>query len=319
MAADLVAIDVFGDAAREADLVDRAAQFERVEPQQPGAPGLGRTARHRREQAVGHERGERAGLRLVEHVARRERQSRLRRDAPTRVFDADDAARCVEHEQPRADVERGERGDPPVLAQRKLRRAPADIDIQDALVPAQRARHRARAIGRHGGLEPVAGADRDQLPGLAREQLADGAGVAAPYRDACEDERAAVDRVGRNTGQRVLALDERAERRRVDRLFVGVGREQDVGLEERLARGDDISRVEPFQHDAREHQVRGRRPDIDADAGEPDLVVERQRPTGIGEENPAFALVHCAPVIQLGSIRLECGRASFDCAALRSG
>ena len=54
----------------------------------------------------------------------------------------------------------------------------------------------------------------------------------------------------------------------VDRLLaVGrIGREQDVGLIEGLALGDDVAAVEPLQHDAREHEMRGRRADVDADA-----------------------------------------------------
>ena len=68
------------------------------------------------------------------------------------------------------------------------------------------------------GFEAVAGADRDHLAGLAREQLADRARVAPAHRDAGEDQRAGVDLVGIDVGVLVLALDEGAERLGVDVL-----------------------------------------------------------------------------------------------------
>ena len=157
---------------------------------------------------------------------------------------------------------------------------------------ADRARDRARTVGRHGGLEPVAGADGDELARLAREQFADGAGVAPPRRDPGEDQRAGVDVVGREARALVLALDEGAERGRVDRLPGFVGREQDVGMMERLAPSHDIAAVEPFEHDAREDEMRGRRTDIDADAHQANLVLERQGPAGVGKEGPAVAFRH---------------------------
>ena len=75
--------------------------------------------------------------------------------------------------------------------------------------------------------------DRDHLAGLAREQLADRAGIAPAHRDAGEDQRAGIDLVRIDLGVPVLPLDEGAERVGVD-LFLGrIGREQDVGLVER--------------------------------------------------------------------------------------
>ena len=56
---------------------------------------------------------------------------------------------------------------------------------------------------------------------------------------------------------------------------------------ERLALGDDVAAVEPLQHDAREHQVRGRGADVDADAEHDDLVFALERAPGRGKENAA--------------------------------
>src|SRR5581483_12440721 len=63
-----------------------------------------------------------------------------------------------------------------------------------------------------------------------------------------------------------------------------------VGLVERLALGDHVTAVEPLQHDAGEHEVRGRRADVDPDAQHADLVLLGERASGRGEEDaPARA------------------------------
>ena len=112
-------------------------------------------------------------------------------------------------------------------------------------------------MGGHHRLEAVAGGDRDHLAGLACEQVADLAGIAPAHGDAGEDQRASVDLVGIDVGGLVLVLDEGAQCLGVDLLLGGIGREQDVGLVEGLAGGDDVAAVEPFQRDAGEHQMRG--------------------------------------------------------------
>ena len=165
-------------------------------------------------------------------------------------------------------------------ADRDLGGAAADVDVHHRRVVADRARHRARAVGRHHGLQAVAGADRDELAGLPGKQLADGARIAPAHRDAGEDQRAGVDLVGIDLGVLVLLGDEGAERVGVDRLLGRIGREQDVGLIEGLALGDDVAAVEPLQHDAREHEMRGRRADVDADAENADLVLVVERAAG---------------------------------------
>ena len=105
-----------------------------------------------------------------------------------------------------------------VGADRDLGGAAADVDVHHGRVVADRARHRARAVGGHHGLQVVAGRDRDHLAGLAREQFADRARVAAAHRDAGQDQRAGVDLVGIDLGVLVLLLDEGAERVGVDGL-----------------------------------------------------------------------------------------------------
>ena len=89
----LAPIEIFGDAAREADLVDRAALAERIEPQQRCAAGTGRAAADRLEQPVRHAGGEGARIAFAEPVARLEREPELRGKAPSGLLDADDMAR----------------------------------------------------------------------------------------------------------------------------------------------------------------------------------------------------------------------------------
>ena len=246
------AIDVFGDAAGKSQLLQSAPLRQRIEPQQGAPAGCGRSASHRREQAIRHPRSQGARALGRKLRANLEIDAELGAEAAASLLNAHDAANRVEAEQARADVEGGEIDHPAVGADRDFRRAAADVDIHDGRVVADRARHRARAVGRHHGLQTVAGRDRDHLASLARKEFADLAGVAPAHGDAGQDQRAGVDLVGIDLGVLVLLLDEGAELGRVDRLLAlgRIGREQNVGLIERFARGHDIAAVQPLQHDA---------------------------------------------------------------------
>ena len=211
--------------------------------------------------------------------------------APPGVLHAGDLAVRLKADQPRADIDRGDVLHLAVGADRDLRGAAADIDIHHHAFVADRARRGARAVGRHHGFQAVAGAHRDELAGLLGEQFADGARVLALHRDAGEDQRAGVDLVGIDLGVGVFLGDEGAERLGVDGVLGGIRRQQDVGGVERLALGDDVAAVEPLQHDAREHQMRGRRADVDADAEHDDLVLALERTARRGKENAAALLV----------------------------
>ncbi len=142
-------------------------------------------------------------------------------------------------------------------------------------------------MGGHHRLQAIAGRNRDHLAGLACEQFADFAGVAPPHGDAGEDQRASVDLVGIDVGGLILVLDEGAEHLGVDLLLGGIGREQDIGLVEGLAGGDDVATVEPFQRDAGEHEMGGGGPDVHPDAQDDDLVFIDERAPSAGEENTA--------------------------------
>ena len=191
----LAAIDVFGDAAGKAHVGQLAAEVQRSRAATAGAAGARRAARHRFEQAVGHARGERVRRVFGEHRARLELQAELGAEAAAGFLEPHDAARVVEHDEPRADVERGDVDHPAVGADRDLRGAAADVDIHHRRAVADRARRGARAVGRHHRFQAVAGADRDHLARLAGEQFADAPRIAPPHRDAGQDERAGIDLV----------------------------------------------------------------------------------------------------------------------------
>ena len=161
-----------------------AAMGERIGAQQADALRRRRAAAHRLEQLVGHQSGQRAALVERQHAADLQIDAELRAVAPAGVFDARDLAVRLKTDEPRADIDRGNVDHLAVGADRDLGGAAADIDVHHHAFVADRARRRARAIGRHHGFEAVAGADRDQLAGLLGEQVADGARVAsaAPRR-----------------------------------------------------------------------------------------------------------------------------------------
>ncbi len=116
------------------------------------------------------------------------------------------------------------------------------------------------------------GGGADELAGFLGEQVGDGAGVRALDRLAGEDHGAGVDRVAFDPCIRVCAADEAREFFDVDGVVRQIGRQQDRRLPQELAADhDEPARqrgAEPLQMNAREHQVRGRRADVDADGGQ---------------------------------------------------
>ena len=227
------------------------------------------------------------------HRAKLELEAELRAELPSGLFDARDASLLVGDNQASPDIDRGQIDHLAVGADRDLRRAAADVDIHHRRCVADGARDRARAVGRHHGFQIVARAHRDQLAGLAREQFADRARVAAAHGDAGQDQRPGVDLLGLHLRVLILLADERAERVRVDGFVRRVGRQQDVGFVECLAQRNDVAAVQPLQHDPREHQMRGRRADIHAHRQDADLVFTLERASLAGEENPAaFRFIH---------------------------
>ena len=225
------AIDIFGDAAGKADIrrfrrdrrADRdAADRRRRRAGEPPSIASNRRSAMRRQARAPAPR-------------ERDRPARASGQAPRRSAGRlPRAARCAAPHRARPAARRHRarsRRRPCPSAQTAILAVPPPTStLMHRRLVADRARHRARAIGGHGGFQAVAGADRDELAGLRartiRRWRAHCGG--APRRRSgsarrCRSRRARV-------GVLVLLRDEGAERVGVDRLFAGIGREQDVGL-----------------------------------------------------------------------------------------
>ena len=206
-------------------------------------------------------------------------------DLDRRAFDADQRAVVIEGDQPAADRERRGRDDLAVLAQRELGRPAADVDVEEHLVLGPRQLDRARAVGGHDGFEIVPGGCADELSGLLGEQIGDRARVDPLHGLAGQDHRAAVD-IGRCQAGLAKGLGEkRLQGPGIDRVVRPVRREQDRRAPQDLAvdhHEPARQRLgQPLQVDAGEHQMRGRRADVDADGGQLDIVGP---PDGVPDE-----------------------------------
>jgi len=208
-----------------------------------------------------------------------------------RFLQTGDAAVGVKGDDACADVDRGDLAHRAARAQRQFRGAAPDIDIQHRQPLAGGPGDGARPEGRQRGFQTVAGADHDELAGLRRKQLADGAGIAAPHRHPGQDQRAGVDVFRHDARRRVLRHDEGRQRIGVDRVVVAVRRQQHLGFMQQRALDHHVTGVEPFQHDPRERKMRGRRADVDADADQRDLVFGFHAAADIRKEYPTALLI----------------------------
>ena len=139
----------------------------------------------------------------------------------------------------------------------------------------------AGAMRGQDGFEVVPGRGAHERTALAGEEIGHVARVGALERRAGEDDRAGVDLVRPKPCGVVREGDEALERVDVDEPIAFEGREQDRRAVDDLALDDDVAareRVrEPLQPQAREHDVRGRRTDVDADRREDDVVRLKER------------------------------------------
>ncbi len=198
-------------------------------------------------------------------------------------FDAHDGTVFVEGEQAGADVDGRYFLDFTVVADGELAGAAADVDVQNYATHFRRVGYRARTMGSHGRFKAVAGADRDELTGFLGEQLADGAGVAPTHGNAGEDQCAGVDLFAANFRDLILVVDELAQCFDIDSRVIDVGRQEDLRFIYNLALGHPVARPFEGQFEARENQMGGRRSNVDADAGEPQVFFILHVAVGIGK------------------------------------
>src|SRR5262245_10254620 len=122
----------------------------------------------------------------------------------------------------------------------------------------------------------VAGRGADELAGFLGKEIRDGARVAALERLAGQNDGAAVDLLALDAGIGVAAADEAGEIVDIDGVVGPVGRQQNRRLPEDFSLDDDKTARqggrESLQVHTREHEMRGRRSDIDPDRRQLDIV-----------------------------------------------
>ena len=128
-------------------------------------------------------------------------------------------------------------------------------------------------MGGEHGFQMIARRSGDKLAALLRQRVHDGGGVVAPRRRARHDDGARLHIVRRDPRHHVGAVDDGAQAHAVDRAPVIVeGRHRHGRHEQRFARlrlpphGQRLAR--PAHQEAREHDLRARRADVDPDADE---------------------------------------------------
>ena len=195
---------------------------------------------------------------------------------PGRV-EPDDAAVVVHDLQPAADVHRRRGEHAAALEQGELRRAAADVHVQDPQAAVVGGLRRPRAVGGEHRLHVVPGGGRHELAAPLGEDAGDGLGVAAAQRLAGEDHDAGVDLLRTDPGLAVRAVDDRAERLGVDPLGAGVRREGHGGAVHGVAADDDVAAgqllADAAQVQPGEHDLGAGAPDVHADAVQGDVVL----------------------------------------------
>ena len=206
-------------------------------------------------------------------------------------------------DQAAADRDRDGGEDLALLDQRELGGAAADVDIEHGVAVAARHRDGAGAVRRHLAFHVMAGGGADERSGHFREQFGDGARVVPLDRLAGQDHGAGVDVVGIDLREVVAAAEELGEVVGVDGVVGQVGRQHDRRLPHDLALDhDEAARqrgAEPLQMHQREHQVRGRGADVDADGPQLDIVGRPRDLVDLVIRNVVqvveFEVVHRAP------------------------
>ena len=187
----------------------------------------------------------------------------------------------VDHLQTPADVDGSGRDHAAVLDQRELGGAAADVDVENALALVGRYARGARTIGRKHCLHVMAGGGGDEIAALLGQEARDRLRVFAPQCLAGEDHHARVDVCGRDGSLLVGIIDDGAEFDVVDTLLVLIGRERDRRAEQRLASDDVVAAGHLFaqtpQVDLGKDHLRPGRADVDADAGQRDIVGDPER------------------------------------------
>ena len=175
------------------DAVDVAEIDERIGEIEMRDIGGHRTGDKRGDERIGHGLGHAIERGVVDDVAELPVEARaLRMRAPGGI-EAHDAAFAIDDQKPPADMDRGGRQHAPAFDERELRRAAADVDIEDAAALLARSQRRTRAVGGEHRFHVMAGGGADEIAARFGEHRGDCLGVLAAERLAGEDHGAGVD------------------------------------------------------------------------------------------------------------------------------
>ena len=144
----------------------------------------------------------------------------------TRGIEPHDAL-ALGYDQASADVKGGGPGDLPVINERELGGAAANVDVQDPGAEIVRGARGAGAVSRQHRLHVVAGGRSHEVPATLGEHGCDLLGISSPQRLARQNDDPGVDVAGPYPRLLVGLVDDRSEGRAVDGVPVEVRCEGD--------------------------------------------------------------------------------------------
>ena len=133
-----------------------------------------------------------------------------RGQAPARGIETREAAVAVDDRETPAEMHRRRMDHVAALDERKLRRAAADVDVENRRAPRVRHFGRAGAVRREHRLHMVAGGGAHELAADLREHVGNRLRVLAPKRLAGEDHGSGVDVVRMQPAASYAVVDDRA-------------------------------------------------------------------------------------------------------------
>ncbi len=156
-------------------------------------------------------------------------------------------------------------------------RAAADIDVENGLMLLTGKGDGAGPVGGHQGFEIMPGRGANKLAGFLSKQIGDGAGVIPLERFTRQNDRAGIDVFRGELGFLKGIAKELFKLVGIDCVIGAIGRQQDGGPPQNLTVYHDEPARQAFRKTLQmhlgEHQMGGRRANIDTDGGELDVIL----------------------------------------------
>ena len=150
-------------------------------------------------------------------------------------------ADLIHNVEPPADVQRRRCNHVALLYEGELGGAPADVNIEKALVMIVGRLGCTRPISREHRLHMVSGGGRYEVAALLRGKAGDRLGILSPQRLTREDHDAGIDFLRLYAGSFIGAIDYPAECDFIDAHVAGIGCERHRRLKQRLTRDHVIA------------------------------------------------------------------------------